>query len=269
MPEQVSLPADTHLHTPLCRHAEGLPEAYVAAAAARGIPEITFTDHAPAPCGYDARHRMTLEEFPQYRDMIAPLQAGSGPAVRFGIEADYYPGCETFLPGWLERQDFDLVLGSVHYIDNWPFDSPEGLATWNTTDVTSAWRAYFALIARLADTGWYDVLSHPDLPKKFGHRIDDAQFAELVQPALDRVAAAGMAFEINTSGLRKEAAEVYPNPVFLRLAHERGIPLCFGSDAHAPHEVGAGFETALTAARDAGYTHAVRFERRRQRVVPL
>ena len=41
------------------------------------------------------------------------------PQVLFGIEADYYRGCETFLGKWLEVQDFDLVLGSVHFIDDW------------------------------------------------------------------------------------------------------------------------------------------------------
>ena len=34
------LPADTHTHTQLCRHAGGLPIDYARAAAARGIPEI-------------------------------------------------------------------------------------------------------------------------------------------------------------------------------------------------------------------------------------
>ena len=57
------LPADYHLHTPLCQHAEGAPAAYRATAQRLGLAEICFSDHAPAPCGYDAACRMRLEQF--------------------------------------------------------------------------------------------------------------------------------------------------------------------------------------------------------------
>lgn len=254
---------DYHIHTLLCRHAEGEASAFCARAAKLDLPELCFTDHVPNPDGYDPVNRMRLDQFALYQSMVSDLARAEQPLVLFGIETDYYAGCERFLNEWLPRQAFDLVLGSVHYLDTWGFDNPEERHVWDAVDVTQTWRNYFQLIGKLADSRLADVVGHLDLPKKFGHRPADRNLREMAQPALDRVATAGMAIEINTSGLRKPVREIYPSALLLSLAKERNIPICFGSDAHRPEEVGWQFDAALALARAAGYTQAVRFHRRR------
>ena len=47
------MPADYHMHTPLCRHATGTVEEYVARARELGLPEIGFSDHSPMPSYFD------------------------------------------------------------------------------------------------------------------------------------------------------------------------------------------------------------------------
>lgn len=261
---------DYHIHTVFCKHADGHAAEYRETARGLGMPQMCFTDHAPAPDGYDPSVRMQLAEFPAYRDLIAPLQATAGPPeVLFGIEADYYAGARAFLGDWLPRQAFDLVLGSIHYIGDWCFDHPGYAARWKTVDVAGAWREYFALMAELARSRLYDAVGHLDLPKKFGFRPTDQALREMAQPALDVIAAEGMAVEINTSGLRKPVREIYPSPLLLGLAREREIPICFGSDSHSPQEVGADFDKAVQLALDAGYTQCVRFRKREKQLVPL
>jgi len=49
--------SDYHIHTTLCKHAEGVIADYKASAINKGIPEICFTDHVPSPDGYDTAHR--------------------------------------------------------------------------------------------------------------------------------------------------------------------------------------------------------------------
>ena len=260
---------DYHLHTALCKHAEGMPRDYRDAARARGIPEICLTDHCPAPDGYDPAHRMSIHDFPAYRRSVLELQGRDDPAVLFGIEADYYMGCEEFLSHWLPAQDFDLVIGSVHFIDNWGFDNPDDRYVWDSVDVTDTWRDYFHLIGRLAESRLFDVVGHLDLPKKFNYRPSEGDLREISAPALDRIADADMGIEINASGLRKAAGEVYPSEILLTMARDRGIPICFGSDAHRPSEVGSGFDAALELARRIGYTHAFRIRGRKKTMVPL
>jgi histidinol-phosphatase (PHP family) len=86
---------------------------------------------------------------------------------------------------------------------------------------------------------------------------------------LDRIAAAGMAVELNTGGLRKPVAEIYPSPLLLSLIRERDIRICFGSDAHEPGQVGMDFDKALMLAREIGYTEFVRFRNRKMISTPL
>lgn len=260
---------DYHLHTELCKHASGTPAEYRAAAKGLDIPEICFTDHCPNPDGYDPDHRMALEGFPEYRRDITALQDGTSPEVLFGIEADYYEGCEKFLAQWLPAQEFDFVLGSVHFIRNWGFDNPEDRHIWDDVDVTATWESYFALIGRLAATGLFDAVGHLDLPKKFKYRPQEKALAEMAKPALDRIARAGMGIEVNASGLQKPVGEIYPSIILLSLACERGIPVCFGSDAHRPSEVGANQDAALDLALEAGYTHYFRIRARKKELVRL
>ncbi len=262
-------PPDYHTHTALCKHAQGGPAQYVRAAVAAGVREIAITDHCPAPTDYDAPHRMTLAEYPRYVRMVDEARQVAGCDVLFGIEADYYEGCVPFLERWLPEQSFDLVLGSVHCLDFWSLEDPVKRKEWDSKRVSDVWKRYFELLGRLADSRLYDIVSHLDLPKRSGVRPDEAEVRDDILPALDRIAASGMAIEINTSGLRHPVREMYPSPTILGWARERGIPIVFGSDAHEPDNVGGFFPRAVELARSAGYTTSARFRKRRRELVPL
>ncbi len=258
-----TLPADTHTHTALCHHAEGRPLDYARTAKARGLQEICITDHVPAPGGYDASSRMDADEFPHYLDWVGEAVNAFPGFVKLGIEADYHPGCEDYLPAFLEKTPFELVMGSVHFIGDWGFDNPATLPRWEKADISAVWDDYLALVKKLVDMKCFDALSHFDLPKKFGHRLPEAIMLNKVRPVLDLIAASGMAMELNTGGLRKPVKEIYPSLSILTLMRERNIPILFGSDAHAPNEVGCDFERAVALAKQAGYTSYVRFSKRK------
>ncbi|MBL7212293.1 MAG: histidinol-phosphatase HisJ family protein [Desulfobacteraceae bacterium] len=264
----VSVP-DYHIHTVLCKHAERDVSDYKRAAQRHEITEICFSDHGPNPDGYDPRHRMEMRQFPSYKQMVTSLQDSNPPVVLFGIETDFYEGCEKFLGEWLPRQGFDLVIGSVHYIEGWGFDNPSERHVWDSVDVADTWRKYFDLVGRMADSGLFDAVGHLDLPKKFGYRPPDKAIKEIVQPALDRIARAAMGIELNTSGLRKTVGEIYPSPLIVSLAREREIPICFGSDSHTPEDIGAGFDLALGLASEAGYKSHFRICQRSMELTPL
>jgi histidinol-phosphatase (PHP family) len=264
------LPWDNHVHTKLCKHADGEAHAYAAAAVERGLRGLTFADHAPSPDdSYDPGNRMCMHEFADYATTVAQLRQEYPDRVRFGIEADYYEGCEQFLRDWLPAQGFDVVLGSVHYIGDWAFDNPAARKGWDRIKRIDAWSRYFDLVARMARTRMYDVAAHLDLPKKFEHRIPDADIRRLAAPALDEIAAAGMSIEVNTGGLRRPVREIYPSTMLLELARERDIPVCFGSDAHTAADVGADFGKALDCVRGIGYTETACYEKRERQMVAL
>ncbi len=78
-----------------------------------------------------------------------------------------------------------------------------------------------------------------------------------------------VAIELNSSGLRKACREIYPSPKIVRLARDKGVAITFGSDAHAPTEVGMNFAEALQLARSAGYAECCRFTQRERKMVGL
>ena len=82
-------------------------------------------------------------------------------------------------------------------------------------------------------------------------------------------AAAGVAAEVSTAGLRKPVGELYPDPGFLARCRERGVGATLASDAHVAQDVGRDFNAGLDHLRAAGYETVTVFERRSSRQEPL
>ena len=80
---------------------------------------------------------------------------------------------------------------------------------------------------------------------------------------------AGCAVEISSAGLRKPVAEAYPEARLLARLVGAGVPVTFSSDAHAPAEVGWGFDRTLALARAAGAREFVTMEHRQKKPQPL
>lgn len=254
---------DGHVHTQLCRHAVGTPLEYVAAAEEAGVAIMTFTDHLPLLDGSETDYAMRWQDLPGYVADIGQLRRrAASPEVLLGIEADWTPGCEGELRAVLAEYPFDVVLGSVHFIDDWAFDDPDLTARYAEWDIDSLWMRYFGDLAEAASTGLFDVMAHPDLIKKFGYR-PSFDPAALYEEAARAFAKAGVAIEVNTAGLRKPCRELYPSAAFLEVCARHGVPASVGSDAHRPEDVGAGWEEARDALLAAGYDSVVYFKGRR------
>lgn len=256
---------DCHVHTDRCGHAEGSLDEFVSAAARAGVTTMAFTDHLPLPEGYPEGYSMTASELPLYAAevlRVARERAGDPPEVLLGIEADWLPGREAELIGVLGAYPFDVVLGSVHFIDEWAFDDPEltdGYAHW---DVTGLWERYFADVVMAASSGLFDVMAHPDLVKKFCFR-PETEPLDLYAEVAQAFARADVAVEVSTAGLRKPCAEIYPSLAFLKACRAQGVAATVGSDAHRPDEVGFRLGEAREMLRAAGYESIVVYRGRR------
>lgn len=264
------MPASYHTHTPLCRHASGQPEEYVDAALAAGLTEYGISDHAPQiPEPFDD-WRMSDSDWPDYLSWIARAQshAGGRIPVRCGLECDWLPGNESWIGELAGRMDWDYLIGAVHYLGSWDFDNPNLLSIWDSRDVEDVWARYWAEYARMAESGLFDILAHPDLVKKFGHR-PDGDLARFYEPVVDVIAASGCAIELNTAGWHKPCGECYPSADFLELAALAGIPLVISSDAHSPAELARDFPQAVDLALRCGFRETLLFEKRKRRYEPL
>jgi histidinol-phosphatase (PHP family) len=256
----MQLPADYHMHTPLCRHAVGEPVEYARHALEIGLKEIGFTDHSPMERDDFDDWRMLDRQLDEYVAKVRLAQQ-TFPAltIRLGLEVDYLPGQEGWIRQLAARHPWDYFIGSVHYVsDSWDIDNPAKLPEWRKRDAFEVWSAYFKRLAQAAKSGLFQIIGHADLPKKFG--IRPAQDCRpLYEDFIRAVSEAGCAIELNTAGLRKDCREIYPCPELLQLARRHDVPITFGSDAHAPAEVGMNFTEAVALARSVGYTQTRRF----------
>ena len=255
---------ESHMHTPLCRHACGEPEEYAVTAKSRGLKGIIVTCHNPLPHGISQSSRMYPSDWDKYLALIERANANSDIEVLLGLEADYLPGLEPFIEEQLKSASFHHVLGSVHP------QLKEYQQRYFHGDEVALQRQYFEHLADAAETGLYDTLSHPDLVKNIApHDWDFERLLPDIERALDRIAATGTAMELNTSGLLKAIPEMNPASEILRLMKARDIPVVIGADAHVPERVAADYETALDLLEDSGYESVSFFLERRRREVPI
>lgn len=242
-----------------------------AAAAAAGLVEFGMSDHyvlVPHEPNNTSEWSMPLDRL---HDYVAEVQTAEREdvQVRLCLEADYFPETWRELPDRLAGIPFDCLIGSVHYADTFPIDC--SAAYWtplSQEQVDEVHRIYWTRMRELAECGLFDLVGHLDLPKKFGF-YPAADLSRERTAALDAIAAAGLAIELNTAGWDKPCAECYPGPDLLREVRRREIPVAISADAHAAETVAAHYGRAAKLLHELGFGETVRFRRRERFPVPL
>ena len=262
---------DLHTHHARCGHARGALAEYVAAGRAKGLSVLGLSDHAPLWAHPDddpaPGMHMARSAFGSYLAEARALQAAhaGGLEVLVGVEADYVEGAVATYRAELARHKLDYVLGSVHYVD--------GRHVYDRTrfepgfDVAPFARRYLALVRSAAASGLFDVLAHIDAWK--GRAPTPwPDVADELDRTVEAIAAADVAVEVNTSGLRK-CAEPFPSDALLRRLVDAGVPITYGSDAHDPTEVRFGWDDVADRLRTLGVTRLATFRGRERGFVPL
>ena len=270
---------DYHLHlrpdepgTPPERYftAENV-ERYREAAAAAGVEELGVSEHV-----YRFSQALELWRHPFWEeqardDLDAYCEFVRGAGLKLGVECDFVPGAEDRTANLLEARGFDYVVGSVHFVGEAAVDH-EGWDVWEGRgDADEVWRRYFEALAECARSGLFDILAHPDLVKVWGRArpAPERDPRRYYEPAVEAIAASGIAVEISTAGLRKPVGELYPSRAFAEMCVEAGAPFALSSDAHLPEQVGFGYDRALEFLGELGVGEICVFEGRQRRLVPL
>jgi histidinol-phosphatase (PHP family) len=265
-----NLPADIHMHSKYCGHAAGELEQYVERAIELGLAAAGFAFHLPITIPVDYKVNLSRDEL----DFLAREIEGLRDAYRndipvlFGGEADCLPGQEDAVAELASSYPFDHLLGSVHFIDEWAFDHPAAVAGFDAWDLRELYETYFARVVEAMQTGLFDIVGHIDLIKKFGHR-PAGDWSDLIEKVCRAAGECGLCVEINTAGIDKPVGEQYASAEFISKCFEHDVPIAFGSDAHAPGEVGRYFQRAVARARAGGHDSYAYFEGRRRTLRPL
>jgi len=252
------LPLDAHLHTDLSPDSTVPIDAYAAQAVERGIPEIAITDHVDFAPGTPAYRYATFEQRERTVRDAAERWADRGVDIRFGVELTWDSRWADDIRDHLRRQAYDFTIGSVHVYRDSPYD-PSNVAGWvagrSLADIV---RPYFAEVEAAARSGLFDANGHSDVVKRYlaPHvtAADLGRAPELYEPVLRAVVDGGAALEINTSGLRQEAVEIYPSAsIVARFRELGGRRITIGSDAHRADTFAWALDDGYQAAIAAGF----------------
>jgi histidinol-phosphatase (PHP family) len=261
----------------------GQLELYCATAAARGISEIAITEHSHRFTRIIDRvlpawRRPTTGAVAEATDRVLAVEGGAdldayvtallagqdaGLPLLIGLEVDFLPGAMPAMAEVLEEYPFDVLLGSVHWLDAWLFDAygtDAFAAQWEERDTDAVFAQYVDSVLELTQTGIVDVLAHLDVIKVAGHRAPrlEEHEARLVAGLSD----ADVVVEFSSAGLRKPVADTYPSGRLLDALLDVGIGLTTASDGHDVDGIGLGFETLTEALNARGVEQLATFRRR-------
>ena len=259
---------DYHIHTTLCNHASGEMEAYVERAVELGFGEIGFAEHMPVMP--EPHLCLSYDDLPYYVERVMALReryAGTI-TIRLGAEMDMDLDRVDEISRIIEQYDFDYVIGSIHYLGDWPFDQVQYRDRFEQSDLDKLYERFFGTIMAAARSGLYDIAGHPDNLKRMGYR-PDSDLEPLYEAVAGVFSEMNVAFELNTSGYDYPAREAYPAPAFLKILNRHNVPVTVGSDSHKPEHVGRHYDRALELLLEAGYDSVATFHKRQRSLKPL
>ncbi|MDO3413118.1 histidinol-phosphatase HisJ [Saccharibacillus sp. CPCC 101409] len=269
---------DYHTHHERCGHAVGKLEQYVRRGIELGLGQLGLSDHMPLihvdPANYYPEMAMPMDELPRYVEEVLALKEKYKGQIelKLGLEGDYISGWEEQIERIVHAYPWDYVIGSVHFLGEWDVTDYRQTAGWEGRDPLEVYAEYYEAIGRAAETGFYDIIGHFDVIKRFGFAPpaeQGEQRSELEERALHRIARNGIVMELNASGLTKPCAEMFPSERLLRRAIELGIPLTLGSDAHDPAKLSENLDVARAQLLGLGVHEVATFDRRKRTMIAL
>jgi histidinol-phosphatase (PHP family) len=225
-----------------------------------GLPAIAFTEHADFVEVHNGQHPVDVAG---YLEAVERCRAAF-PGLRI------LTGVELGEPHWFPERtaatlgagDLDRVLGSVHCvrIDGRPVDMSQRVLTPELAHALM--RDYLRETLALVESGQpFQVLAHLDYPKRYWpHRelpFRESDYEEEYRAVLRATARREAVLEVNTTRGVDHSRGLCPGRVVLSWwRDEGGRAVSFGSDAHEPAKVAAGFEAAAKVVEAAGFKPA-------------
>ena len=249
---------NTHTHTGFTGHGHGSVEEVVNAAEEAGLSLLAITEHFPLSEAVDPTNFVSMpwDQLDVYCDQIlAQRAAHPSLEILLGTELDWLGRNEDRDLDTVDWSRFDIILGSVHYLDLWPFDDPEQMGHWDEVGHDAIWEQYFdefcnACVSKMP----YTVMAHPDLVKKFDKYPSKAfDKSAAYKHAAEAARAGERMIEVNTSGAVYLCKEMYPHIDLLTEFRKAGVPATLGTDAHEPRYVDRGIDAGLKLLYEAGY----------------
>ena len=276
---------DYHMHFEKGDYKVEWAKGFFEAAKKRGLNEIGITEHAHTFPEFEDLYYEDLilddsfvgsfqkkwlktnkfkHTIDDYFNFMAQLRE-YGYEAKIGIEVCNFQN-QAKVREILDKYPFDYVIGSIHFIRGWAYDSEEIKAEWQQHSLEDIYEWYTQEIEHLCAGGLYDVLGHPFNIRLYKY-FPDFDVTPYLLRAVQALKKADMGIDVNTGTYPVQ--EISPYGDFLKLAKEYELPIITSSDAHKPEDCGAYIDDAIKYVKEYGYIEGMTFNKRKRTMVPL
>ena len=239
---------DLHMHTAYC-DGKDTPEDMILSAVDKGLKTVGISSHSYT--FFDENYCMQKADIPRYISELRYLRAKYFDKLHVlcGVEQDYYSDYPT--------DDFDYVIGSVHYVkveDEYiPVDESAQILKNAAEkhfngDIYALCELYFQTVADVVKKTDCDIIGHFDLISKFIESeplfdVDHPRYVAAWKSAADELLKYDVPFEINTGAIsRGYRTSPYPSADMITYIRNRGGRFILSSDAHSKENVAYKFD---------------------------
>lgn len=252
---------DSHMHTRFSADSQMIAAEAINRARNLNVG-VVFTEHFDY--GLELYGRKFAFDPKEYMNEYKNMR---GENCRLGVEVGLRKFARTANEDFISQTDFDLVIGSIHLVDDFDIYYPEFYAD---KDKTTAYRKYFQQMAVEATVADYDVLGHIDYICRAAPyanpEIDYATFAPEIDDVLKIVVERGKVLELNTRRFGSERAIKELVPVYKKYRALGGQYVTIGSDAHQVDAIGNFFARALDFIKELNLTPVTFCERKLNKI---
>ena len=247
-----------HTHSTFCEGNNTIEE-MVKAAIEKGFDSIGFSGHGFTTFDQSYCMRETekyIAEVKRVKDLYKnEIQ------VYLGIEED------GFFP--INREDFEYIIGSFHYIKNndnyYPVDSSyeelkEAIKSFGGNPVLAA-ESYYEKFCAYILKRKPDIIGHFDLLTKFDEAFEplfmgNREYEKLAEKYIYSVAGCGSIFEVNTGAISRGVRKTqYPAENLLLTLKKENAPIIITSDCHNKDFLDCNFQEMKSYLKFLGFTH--------------
>ncbi len=252
---------DSHIHTKYsfdgAQDGSGEIDIIVETAIARGINEISICDHYDIDGILDGIYPPYFADDAKKEILAAKEKYDGKIRINYGIELGQAHVRPAEAKTFLEKYQFDFVIGSLHNMREYPdfyylkyeMMTPEFLDYLVKRNIKE--------LTEMATLGMLSTLAHITYINRYmtlcGVKFDYKPYYDDLSVLYEKLISSGKALEVNTSGLRRGDVTM-PHLELISLYRECGGELItIGSDAHTADDVGKGIEKTAKMLRELGF----------------
>lgn len=230
---------DTHLHSHYSYDSDADLNDIARALSRTAATYAAVTDHVDF--GYPITPFAMWDTAAYFKEV---LQARSiFPALNTGVEIGFM-GKNEINAVELTKNPFDFIINSVHSVDGYDPYFPD---FFEGKSKAFAYMQYFLRVRESLDAQYrYDSVGHLGYVARKAPYADKSisirEFGDILEDIFHVMIAKDKILELNTSAYTF-GKFLPPEPLLKHYYDMGGRLITFGSDAHTPKEIGAGFET--------------------------